>query len=103
MQLSLEDEDILQQFTVLVNYASERVTRRGTAGLPDIVEDPGFTLDFVARQELKLFKQPLELKLEARNIFGRGNFEYQSTGSERIEINSYDVGTSFSFSVSAEF
>ncbi|WP_271438271.1 TonB-dependent receptor domain-containing protein [Pontixanthobacter luteolus] len=103
MQLSLEDEDILQQFTVLVNYASERVTRRGTAGLPDIVEDPGFTLDFVARQELKLFKQPLELKFEARNILGRGNFEYQSTGSERIEINSYDVGTSFSFSVSAEF
>ena len=79
------------------------MTRRGTAGLPDIVEDPGLTLDFVARQELKLFKQPLELKFEARNIFGRGNFEYLQNEANRIEINSYDVGTSFSLGISAEF
>lgn len=103
MQLGIEDQDKLQQFTFLLNYASERVTRRGTAGLPDIVEDPGFTLDFVARQELTLFKQPLELKFEARNIFGRGNFEFQQVDENRIEINSYDVGTSFSLSISAEF
>lgn len=103
MQFGFEDQDKLQQFTFLLNYASERVTRRGTAGLPDIVEDPGFTLDFVARQELALFKLPLELKFEARNIFGRGNFEYQQVGDNRIEINTYDVGTSFSLSVSAEF
>ena len=103
MQFGIEDQDKLQQFTFLVNYASERVTRRGTAGLPDIIEDPGFTLDFVARQGLDLFKVPLELKFEARNIFGRGNFEYQQVADNRIEINSYDVGTSFAFSVSAEF
>lgn len=103
MQFGFEDQDKLQQFTFLLNYASERVTRRGTAGLPDIVEDPGFTLDFVARQELALFKLPLELKFEARKIFGRGNFEYQQVGENRIEINTYDVGTSFSLSVSAEF
>ncbi|WP_086438085.1 TonB-dependent receptor domain-containing protein [Altererythrobacter xiamenensis] len=103
MQFGFEDQDKLQQFTFLLNYASERVTRRGTAGLPDIVEDPGFTFDFVARQELALFKLPLELKFEARNIFGRGNFEYQQVGDNRIEINTYDVGTSFSLSVSAEF
>lgn len=103
MQFGFEDQDKLQQFTFLLNYASERVTRRGTAGLPDIVEDPGFTLDFVARQEVALFKLPLELKFEARNIFGRGNFEYQQVGDNRIEINTYDVGTSFSLSVSAEF
>ena len=103
LQLGIEDQDKLQQFTFLLNYASKRVTRRGTAGLPDIVEDPGLTLDFVARQEVKLFKQPLELKLEARNIFGRGNFEYLKNDANRIEINSYDVGTSFSFGISAEF
>lgn len=103
MQFGIEDQDKLQQFTFLLSYASERVTRRGTAGLPDIVEDPGLTLDFVARQELTLFKLPLELKFEARNIFGRGNFEFQQVPTNRIEVNSYDVGTSFSFSVSAEF
>ena len=103
LQFGLEDQDKLQQITFLVNYASKRVTRRGTAGLPDIVEDPGLTLDFVARQELKLFNQPLELKFEARNIFGRGNFEYLENDANRIEINSYDVGTSFSLGISAEF
>lgn len=103
LQLGIEDQDKLQQFTFLLNYASKRVTRRGTAGLPDIVEDPGLTLDFVARQEVKLFKQPLELNFEARNIFGRGNFEYLKNDANRIEINSYDLGTSFSFGISAEF
>ncbi|HAU21641.1 MAG TPA: TonB-dependent receptor, partial [Erythrobacter sp.] len=103
LQFGIEDQDKLQQFTFLLSYESERVTRRGTAGLPDIVEDPGLNLDFVARQELKPFKQPLELKFEARNILGRGNFEFQENEGNRIEINSFDVGTSFSLGISAEF
>ena len=70
---------------------------------PDIVEDPGLTVDFVARRELPLFGQPFELKLEARNIFGRDNFEFQTNGTNRIEINSYEVGRSYSFSISTEF
>lgn len=103
LQLGIEDLDKLQQFTLLVNYASERVTSRGTAALPDIIEDPGLTVDFVVRQEVNLFQQPFEMKFEARNIFGRDNFEFQTNGTNRIEINTYDVGQSFSFSVSTEF
>ncbi len=103
LQLGLEDLDKLQQFTVLMSYASERVSSRGTAALPDIVEDPGFRLDFVARQELALGNRPFEIKLEARNITGRDNFEFQTNGVNRIEINSYAVGRSFSLSVSTEF
>ncbi|MHA6318339.1 TonB-dependent receptor domain-containing protein [Altererythrobacter sp. CAU 1778] len=103
LQFGIEDTEKLQQLTFLVNYASERVTRRGTAGLPDIVENPGLTVDIVARTELNLFAQPFEVKVEARNIFGRDNFEYQSTGENRIEVNTYDVGTKFSLSVSTEF
>ncbi|RXZ65450.1 TonB-dependent receptor domain-containing protein [Pelagerythrobacter rhizovicinus] len=103
VQLGLEDVDRLQQFTMLFSYASERVTARGTASLPDIVEDPGLRVDFVYRQELDLFRLPVELKLEARNIFGRDHFEYQSNGTNRIEINSYEVGQSFALSLSTEF
>ncbi|MEO7553762.1 MAG: TonB-dependent receptor [Alteraurantiacibacter sp.] len=102
-QMTLEDVDRLQQLTVLMNYASKRVTSRGTAGLPDIVEDPGFTLDLVVRQGFALMGTDGELKLEARNITGRDNFEFQSNGTDRVEINSYDVGTSFSASVSFTF
>ena len=103
LQLGLENQETLQQFTMLVSYASERVTSRGTAALPDIVENPGLKVDFVYRQAVPLFGQEFELKAEARNIFGRDNFEYQSNGTNRIEINTYEVGQSFALSVSTEF
>ncbi|MDZ4307410.1 TonB-dependent receptor domain-containing protein [Allopontixanthobacter sp.] len=103
LQLGLEDTDRLQQITLLVAYESERVTSRGTSSLPDIIENPGLTVDLVARQGINFGSIPLELKLEARNIFGRDNFEFQDNGTTRIEINSYEVGQSFSFSISAEF
>lgn len=102
-QVSLDDVDRLQQFTVLVNYSSERVTSRGTAGLPDIVEDPGLTVDLVWRQGLSLAGSDAELKVEARNIFGRRNEEFQTNGTSRIEINTFDVGTSFGASLSFDF
>ena len=102
-QLSLEDTDQLQQFTVLVNYASERVTSRGTSGLPDILEDPGLTLDLVARQGFDLLGSAAELKLEARNILGRRNEEYQTNGTDRIEVNTYDRGTELAASLSLTF
>ncbi len=102
-QISLEDIDQLQQFTVLLNYASERVTSRGTAGLPDIVEDPGFTMDLVYRQGLNLLGSEAELSLEARNIFGRANQEYQTDGTNRVEINTYDRGTELAASLSITF
>lgn len=100
--IGIEDTERTQQLTVLVNYASERVTLRGGA-LPDVVEDPGLTVDLVARTDLALGGVPLELSFEARNIFGRDNFEFQQLGDNRIEINTYEVGTSFSLGVKAEF
>ncbi|MEP2234602.1 MAG: TonB-dependent receptor [Alteripontixanthobacter sp.] len=103
VQLGVEDTERLQQLTVLMSYASERVTSRGTSGLPDIVEDPGLTLDLVARQGFNLSGLELEAKFEARNLTGRDNFEFQDNGTTRIDINTYEVGRSFSFSISAEF
>jgi TonB-dependent receptor len=102
LSLGIEDDDKVQQFTVLFNYASERVTLRGGA-LPDVVEDPGLTVDVVARSEVKLGGLPLELSFEVRNIFGRDNFEYQEINGNRAEINTFDVGTTFSFGLKAEF
>jgi len=102
VSIGIEDTEKTQQLTLLFNYASERVTIRGGA-LPDVVEDPGLTVDIVARSEVGLFGQPFELSFEARNIFGRDNFEFQQLGANRIEINTYQVGQSFSIGVSTEF
>jgi hypothetical protein len=102
LSLGIEDTEKVQQFTVLLNYASERVTLRGGA-LPDVVEEPGLTVDIVARSELNLGGLPLELSFEARNLFGRDNFEFQEVNGNRAELNTFQVGTSFALGVKASF
>ncbi len=101
--IGLEDTEKVQQLSVLFNYASERVTLRG-GNLPDVVEDPGLTVDLVARSEVNLFGgKPFEINFQVRNIFGRDNFEFQDNGTNRVEINTFDVGTVFSLGLSKEF
>ncbi|WP_354326620.1 TonB-dependent receptor domain-containing protein [Porphyrobacter sp. MBR-155] len=102
LSFGIEDTDKVQQVTMLVNYASKRVTLRG-GPLPDVVENPGITFDLVARSELQLGGLPLELSFKVRNIFGRDNFEFQELDGNRIEINTFDVGTAFSLGVKASF
>ena len=102
-QLGLEDNAKLSQQTLLLSYVSPRVTSRGAAGLPDIYENPGLTVDFVARQGITVWARELELKFEARNLMGRGYQEYQERGGNVVYFNRYKVGTSFSASVTAKF
>jgi outer membrane receptor protein involved in Fe transport len=105
LQLGLESEDHLSQQTILVTYASDRVVSRGLNGTPpqpDVIESPGFRIDFVAREAVDLFGQEFEAKLEVRNILGRGHREFQRSGDNRIDINSYDLGTTIAFSLSMD-
>ncbi|HEY5711778.1 MAG TPA: TonB-dependent receptor [Allosphingosinicella sp.] len=107
LQIGIEDTDSLSQATFLVSYASDRVTNRGPIqGLlrqPDIVEHPGIRLDFVLRQEVDFIGTPLEFKFEARNLLGTDYEEFQQSGTNRIDINSYEMGQTFSISVTAHF
>jgi len=103
LQLGLEDTDKLSQQTLLLTYASDRITSRGPSGQPDIKEKPGFGLDFVARQGIELLGVDAELKFTARNILGTRYQEYQKSGDRKIFYNLYDVGTSFSLSVGVNF
>jgi outer membrane receptor protein involved in Fe transport len=103
LQLGLESSERLSQQTLLLSYASDRVTSRGAAGLPDIYESPGLTVDFVAREGVKMFGQDLELKLEARNLTRQRYSEFQERGGNKVYYNRYDVGTTFSASVTARF
>lgn len=104
VQFGLENEDRLSQQTFLLTYASERVISRGLNGnppQPDVIEKPGFQLDFVAREGFKLFGAEFEAKFEVRNILGTKHQEYQSFEDRRVDVNSYDVGTSVGLSLSA--
>lgn len=105
IQLGIESTDKLSQYTFLLTYASERAVSRGIATLdqPDVVEKPGFTLDFVGREGFEFYGRELELKVQVRNITGRKHEEFQQSGSNRIEINTYDLGRLFSLSASMKF
>lgn len=110
-QLGLEDREALSQITFLATYASERVTNRGPVppsgtGVPEpnIVERPGWRLDLVMRQGVTIAGAELELKFEARNLTERRYEEFQVfPNGVRRDINTYDVGRTVSFGVSATF
>jgi hypothetical protein len=102
LQLGLEHPGRLSQVTLLLSYASDRVTSRVVEWF-DIKESPGFKADVVARQGFMLGERMLEVKLEARNIFGRGYSEFQRNGGNVVYYNKYDVGTSFGLSLSMNF
>jgi len=107
LQVGIEDTERLSQATFLLSYASERVTNRGpiqgVLRQPDIIERPGLRVDFVLRQEVPVFGANAEFKFEARNIFGQDYEEFQQFGDNRIDINTYDVGTSFSLGLTVRF
>jgi outer membrane receptor protein involved in Fe transport len=103
LQFGLENPGRLSQQTILLSYASDRVTSRGPAGLPDIFEAPGLRVDFVAREAFQLFDTDLEAKLEVRNIFGNDYEEFQERAGNTVYFNRYDIGTTFSASLTMSF
>lgn len=105
LQIGLEDSDHLSQQTLMINYASKRVTSRGLAntGQPDIFEHPGFRLDLVLRQGVEVAGREVELKFEARNLTGRKYEEFQEISGNRIDVNSYKLGRVFTLSASTTF
>lgn len=106
LQIGMEDQDELSQMTLLLTYASDRVSSRGINGTPpqpDVVERPGFRLDFVARQGIKIAGQEAEMKFEIRNITRTKYREFQQSGDNRILYNNYDIGLSASASLNFNF
>jgi hypothetical protein len=105
LQFGMERMGRLSQQTILLSYASDRVTSRGPVGsdFPDIKESPGLRVDLVAREGFSVLGQELEFKAEARNLLGRGYREFQQRGDNVVYFNKYDIGTSYSVSVSLNF
>lgn len=107
-QFGLEDTEMLSQVTLLVNYASDRVTNRGAivdgGRLPDIRERPGVRFDVVWRQGIPLSSdsdKQVEVKFEARNLTRTRYQEFQLFDNDlRREINTFDLGRVFTFGVS---
>lgn len=105
LQVGFEDTDSLSQQTLIMSYASKRVTSRGIANQnqPDVYEYPGFNLDFVARQGFDLAGRAFDVKFEARNLTNRKYREQQSNGTNAVFYNRYNSGVSVNLSLSTTF
>lgn len=106
LQIGIEDQDKLSQQTLLLTYATDRVSSRGINGTPpqpDVIERPGFRLDLVAREGIKIAGQEAEFKFELRNITRTKFREFQQSGDNIIIYNQYDRGLSASASLSFNF
>ena len=103
LQLGMEDTERLSQQTILLTYASDRVTSRGASGQVDIKEKPGFQLDFVAREGFTVWGKEAELKFEARNLTNTKYQEFQQNGENIIFYNRYKQGISASIGVEINF
>jgi outer membrane receptor protein involved in Fe transport len=104
LQIGIEDTDRISQVTLLMTYASDRVTNRGpiqgSLRQPDITEKPGFRLDLVAREQVKFLGADAEIRFEARNLLRQDYEEFQKFEDRRIDINRYDLGATFSLGIS---
>ena len=114
VQLGLEHPASSSQATLLVGYASERINARGINGFdpatggttvvqPDYVQEPGTSVDLVIKKGFTLWNTKMELGFEARNLFNQEFHEFQEYGGGRADVMRYDLGTSYSLSLSASF
>lgn len=103
LQFGFEDDEAQSQATILVTYGSERISARGRPGQPDLIQDPGVMLDFTYRKGFQVRGYDLQFGIEARNLLDEDFEEYQELGAGRVDNLRYDLGRSFSASLSARF
>lgn len=107
VQLGWKDEDAKSQGTLLATYASERVTARGPSQQPDLIQEPGVILDFVYKKGFGIGGRDFNFDFKVNNILGEQFYEYQQGTSDTLRglviRNQYDLGTTISLGLSAEF
>lgn len=105
LQMIYTDIDANLDANVLFNYASERIRTAETLArnLPAIFEQPPATIDVVVNKGFELRGGEYELTLKAQNIFGEGYEAYQERGDDRIDVDTYDIGTVFSIGLKRMF
>jgi hypothetical protein len=102
-QIGWEDTAARSQLTLLGNYASERITARAPGVQPDYTQEPGLILDLVYKKGLDLGGREFMLDMKAQNILGEDFSEFQSGSGGFVNVNKYELGTTFSIGISTEF
>jgi hypothetical protein len=60
-------------------------------------------VDLTVRKGFRVLDRVFTLGFEARNLLDENFEEFQKLGSDRIDLNTYDIGRSVSVSLSTRF
>ncbi|MEL7231335.1 MAG: TonB-dependent receptor [Pseudomonadota bacterium] len=105
LQLGLTDYEANADYNLLINFVSERI-RSGeilARNLPAIIEEPPLSVDFVYNKEFEAWGGAYEFSLNIENILGDDYEAYQEVGSDRVDVDVYDLGTVFSIGLTRNF
>ena len=105
LQFGYTDFDADSDFNLLINYSSERI-RSGEAlnlNIPAIIEQPPTTVDIVYNKRFMLGNGEYEFSLNVENLFGSDYEAFQERGGDRVDVDTYDIGQSFSFGLKRKF
>ncbi len=101
--VQLEWSDADTSVAVLYNYTSDRIRELGVNNLPPVRATDPASLDLRVRRNLDVFGREVAAAFTARNLLG-DNFEAtQSGGGSTINVDTYDIGTTFSVSLTSQF
>ena len=102
IQVGFETFDGRARGALLYNYTGER--SRAVADLntnsPAIMEQVPNSLDFVYSRTIEMANADWDVGFSVRNITGSDYEATQSAGNATVAVDTYDVGTSFSVSIS---
>ncbi len=103
IQFGYDDFEARSTARLLLNFADERVLYYKAEGRQDTIEQPPVSLDFRYSRAFDLFERELEVAFSARNLLDDGYRSFRDTVNGEEDVISYDLGQSFSVSLTGRF
>ena len=103
-QLGYSDDEARSEFNFLINYASERIRTAGIEDIiPDTVEQPPVTVDLVYNRTFDFIGGEYKFGFKVQNLLDDEYEAFQETTEGKEDVDVYDLGRAFSFSLSKSF
>ncbi|MGJ3232714.1 MAG: TonB-dependent receptor domain-containing protein [Oceanicaulis sp.] len=99
-------EEDTHRTALLFNYTGERTRALANVarGLPEVVEEPPFLVDLVHSRSFELEGGDyLDVRFAVRNLLGEDYVATQSAGGTEFVVDAYEIGTTFSLSLTRSF
>lgn len=104
-QIGYTDFEANSSLNLLLNYQSERIrsVESYTSDSPAIIEQPPMLLDLVYKRDFEFYGGNYSFGFKVNNILDESYEAFQESGGTRVDVDVYELGTSYSFSLSREF